>query len=127
METERRREKRYKSSEECSIFLSDGPDGLASSASMQGKLQAISFYGAGIILPAILIDRLHLAYAPQESETLTLQLSISPSSADKTLTIPCKMRWYNKKLDNEPYPFCLGLEFLTPLSTEQLKIIRGKK
>ena len=116
---------RYPCHGRAGLFLYNSNKGQAATATLFGQLRDISLFGAGLELPAILVDRTHLVYAPQENSNLLLQLAI-PMAEEQTFTFACQMRWYDKNLDNEIYPFLLGVEFTYPITTQELKMIRGK-
>ena len=121
MNKERRKEKRYASQASCRLFFV--ADNKETSAPLEGKLVDISLYGAGVRLANIIVDRLHLAYGAQDSPAKTLHITIT-LPGDEQLTVPCRVAWYNKELDNGRMPFRLGLEFLQAIDSDQLVRIR---
>ncbi|MEN8140021.1 MAG: PilZ domain-containing protein [Thermodesulfobacteriota bacterium] len=121
---ERRQHKRHKCRGNCSLYLSRRTDTTPTSSILSGRLQDISLASAGVSLGAILLDRTHLAYAADDEKDLTLQLEL-PVGEEKSIVVPCRMSWYNKELDDEIFPFRLGLTFLKNVSKEELLAIKN--
>lgn len=116
------REERYPCQGQAALFLAATTDETAVTERLQGRLLDISSSGASLALAEVITDRKHLAYAPMESDLLKLHIVLYME--DEEIILPVKTTWFNKKLDDEPLPFRIGMEFITPLTSEQLKKIR---
>lgn len=122
MGQERPRENRYPCHGTAALFLAATSKPATQTARLHGQLLDISTRGASLALAEIITDRKHLAYAPMESDLLKLYV-VLPMEGEETI-LPVKTTWFNKKLSEESLPFRIGLEFLTPITPEQLKKIR---
>ncbi len=117
---ERRQNKRHPCTGKIGIFLAEGEYGAQKSAILTGNLIDISMKGAGLSLPEILDGRVHLAYTAMESRELLLHI-ILYCPGGKEITLPAKPDWFNRSLSAHLTPFSLGVRFISPLKSEQLK------
>ncbi|MBU0680340.1 MAG: PilZ domain-containing protein [Proteobacteria bacterium] len=122
MTKDKPREERYPCHGTASLFLAAAIDPTARTKKLQGQLLDISCNGASLALAEIITDRKHLAYAPMESDLLKLYIVLNID--DEELIMPVTTTWFNKKLSEEILPFRIGIEFVTNLTSEQLKKIR---
>ena len=74
-------------------------------------------------LQEIMANRIHLALAPMETDTLKLNMTFCIGEQDQPLTIPARPIWFNKKIEQDIPPFRVGLKFVTPLSAHQVQEI----
>ncbi len=123
MTQEQQREERYPCHGKAGLFLADQNGHTALTEILHGQLLDISSRGASLALAEIITDRKHLAYAPMESDRYKLYIVLFLGD-DEELITPVKTTWFNKKLSEEISPFRIGMEFVTPLTSEQLKKIR---
>lgn len=119
MDIERRQNKRHPSTYKVGIFLARGEHGSAQSATLAGNLVDISAKGATLSLPEILDGQNHLAYTAMGSSSLILHVKLTHHNGQELL-LPAKPIWFNRSLSEHLTPFKLGIEFITPLSKEQL-------
>lgn len=119
---EQPREKRFACDGKADLFLTDKNYQTAMTERLHGQLLDISAKGASLALAEIITDRKHMAYTPMESDLFKLNLVLYIT--DEELVLPVKTIWFNKKISGEELPFRIGMEFLKPLSSEQLKKIR---
>jgi len=58
-----------------------------------------------------------------ETNTLKLNMTLRVNEQDEPLIIPARPAWFNKKIKPDIPPFRVGLEFVTPLSAQQVHIL----
>ncbi len=122
MSSEQPREKRFACNGRAGLFLTDKTGQTAMTERIHGQLLDISSNGASLALAEIITDRKHMAYTPMESDLF--RLSVVFYLDDEEIVLPAKTVWFNKKISGEELPFRIGMEFLQPISSEQLKKIR---
>jgi hypothetical protein len=122
-EQERRRESRVSSALRAGLFLGKDIDDPQATHVHWGQLITLSRLGAGIALDEIMADRVHLAFAPMESDELTLNLVVPLDNQETPLVIPVRPIWFNKEYAPDIPPFRIGIEFRPPLSSRQMKQI----
>ena len=122
MTQEQPREERFSCHGRAGLFLADKNAQNPLTERLYGKLLDISCNGASLALAEVINDRLHLAYGPMESDRLKLHIVLYID--DEELVIPVTPTWFNKKLSEDVLPFRIGMEFITPITSEQLKKIR---
>lgn len=123
MTNEQPREHRFPCQGQAALFLSDKNGHTTMSRRLHGRLVDISCHGASLALAGIITERLHLIYTPMESDRYHLRLILYMEEGE--LILPVQSIWFNKKINNEELPFRVGLKFLEPLTSEQLKKIQG--
>lgn len=116
------REERYPCHGKAGLFLADKNAETNMTERLYGQLLDISCSGASLALAEVITDRKHLAYAPMESDRLKLFIVLYLE--EEEFIVPVKTTWFNKKLSEEYLPFRIGMEFVTPITSEQLKKIR---
>lgn len=122
MTQEQPREERYPCHDKAGLFLAATNNPTAMTERLHGQLLDISCKGASLALAEVITDRKHLAYAPMESDLLKLYVVLYLE--DEELILPVRPTWFNKKLSEKILPFRIGMEFITPITSEQLKKIR---
>ena len=122
-EQEKPRKERFPCHGRAGLFLADSTGGIPVTERLHGELIDISCHGASLALSEIITDRKHMAYTPMESDEFTLYIVLYLE--DGELVVPVHTSWFNKKLSEEELPFRIGMEFLKPILTEQLKKIRA--
>lgn len=123
MTKEQQREERYPGQGKAGLFLVDRNAQAANPERLHGQLLDISCNGVSLALEAVITDRKHLAYAPMESDQFKLHIVFYLE--DNELIIPVHTTWFDKKLNEEKLPFRIGMEFVTPITSDQLKKIRA--
>lgn len=119
---DRRREQRHACSRPVGVYLARGPDGPAVSPVFEARLITLSLWGACIALNEIMAGSTHLAYGPMESNALQLTITFSTATGEP-LTVPSRPIWLDKIQDGEMPPFRIGVEFISPLTKEQLLLV----
>lgn len=121
IENERRQENRHSRIQQIGVYLSQGLDGAGISPVFSGQLLSISRSGAGIALDKIMSGSTHMVYGPMESDALQLNIIFSFQDSKKTITVPALPVWLDKKQSENIPPFHIGVEFIKPLTNEQLQ------
>lgn len=123
MSGERPRDQRFNCQGEAALYLCDANGHTAMTKRLMGSVVDISSTGVSVALAEVITERVHLVYGPMESNHLHLRIVFFLEESE--LVVPVRTVWFNKKINEEERPFRLGMEFLEPLTSDQLKKIRA--
>ncbi|MEN8191021.1 MAG: PilZ domain-containing protein [Thermodesulfobacteriota bacterium] len=127
MGRERRRQARYPTDIDGSLYLCGRRDGQRLSNSLDCRVVDFSRSGVGIISFKIFVDNQHFFYEALDSDEvlLTLKIATSRNSRDlAALTFLGRPVWFDRILDQESKPFKMGIEFLEKISDDEWKLLR---
>lgn len=135
MGKERRKQIRYTTDLNSSLYLGNGKNGSRISSSLDCRGVDFSRTGVGIITHKIFVDNQHFFYAALDSDEVVLVLEIAvPEKPNEptVLTFLGRPVWFDRLLDQEQKPFKMGIRFLEKVSDDNWRLLQqhgliGKK
>jgi hypothetical protein len=109
-----RRAKRFKVSQEITIFLRDTKKKLFLADPVLGNLIDISRYGARLSVPSICAGNCHLFYACNDDPAKIIHLEVRDRDEGERLVIPANPVWFDHVVSGPARHFEIGMEFLVP-------------
>ncbi|MFZ5760112.1 MAG: PilZ domain-containing protein [Thermodesulfobacteriota bacterium] len=107
-----------------SLFLCRGQGGDRISRPTPCRLRDLSRKGAGLLTHRVIVDNLHLFFAPLESTQIVLYLSLILPDGQEECTVATRPVWFDRRIDDEGQPFAMGIEFFEEMDGKLLERLR---
>ena len=89
---------------------------------LEGRIHNFSPCGAALTVATILLNGRHLFYTCQDSPDIGLELMFEFSGKEQTvINVPAAPVWFDRDLNSEKKQFVVGLEFLLPAKSKEIK------
>jgi hypothetical protein len=124
MTTDKRRAKRISVELPVRVYLFDNKGKTRLGDALAGCIKDFSPLGAALTVDTILLNGKHLFYYCQDNPDIVLELAFEISSGpEEIITIPAVPVWFDRDLDSDKKKFDVGLKFLAPARSPEIKIL----
>lgn len=124
MTTEKRRAKRISVELPVRVYLFDNKRKTRIGDALAGCIKDFSPLGAALTVDTILLNGKHLFYYCQDNPDIVLELAFEISSGpEEIITVPAVPVWFDRDLDSDKKKFDVGLKFLAPGRSPEIKIL----
>ncbi|MFZ5766815.1 MAG: PilZ domain-containing protein [Thermodesulfobacteriota bacterium] len=107
-----------------SLFLCRGKGGERISRPIPCRLRDLSRKGAGLLIHLVIVDNLHLFFAPLESTQIVLYLGLVLPDGQEEYAVATRPVWFDRRIDDEGQPFAMGIEFFEEMDGKLLERLR---
>lgn len=127
MASDKRCYKRISGELSVTVYLFDNKAKTRLGEGLAGRINNFSPAGAALTVATISPNGKHLFYTCQDNPDIILQLVFEPGeSQEYSITVPAAPVWFDRDLDSEKKQFVVGLEFLIPATSQEIKILCRK-
>jgi len=122
MTSDKRRFKRISVEIPVKVYFGDNKGKKRLGEPLEGRIHNFSPCGAALTVATILLNGRHLFYTCQDSPDIRLELVFEFSGKEQTvINVPAAPVWFDRDLDSEKKQFVVGLEFLMPAKSKEIK------
>lgn len=122
MTSDKRRFKRISVELPVTVYFFDNKGKTRLGDAIAGRINNFSPVGAALTVASILLDGKHLFYTCQDNPGIMLELVFALDEKDgKIINVPAAPVWFDRDLDSDKKQFVIGLEFLLPPKSKEIK------
>ena len=122
MTSDKRRFKRISVELPVKVYFLDNKGKKRLGEPLDGRIHNFSPCGAALSVATILLNDRHLFYTCQDNPDILLELVFELSGKEQTvINVPAAPVWFDRNLDSEKKQFVVGLEFLLPAKSKEIK------
>lgn len=123
MTSDKRRFKRISVEIPVKVYFLDNKEKKRLGEPLEGSIYNFSPCGAALlIVGTILLNGRHLFYTCQDSPDIRLELVFEFRGKEQAvINVPAAPVWFDRDLDSEKKKFVVGLEFLLPAKSKEIK------
>ncbi len=123
MTSDKRRFKRISVEIPVKVYFLDNKEKKRLGEPLEGRIYNFSPCGAALLtVGTILLNGRHLFYTCQDSPDIRLELVFEFRGKEQTvINVPAAPVWFDRDLDSEKKQFVVGLEFLLPAKSKEIK------
>ena len=104
------------------VYLFDNKGKTRLGEPLDARVKDFSPVGAALNVATIQLNGRHLFYTCQDNPEMIIELVFELSeSPEETIAVPARPVWFDMDLDSDKRQFVVGLEFLIPAKSQEIK------
>jgi len=122
MTSDKRRFKRISVELPVRVYLFDKKGKVRLGEPLSGRVKDFSPVGTALNVATIQLDGRHLFYTCQDNPEIIIELVFElDDNQEKIIKVPATPVWFDRDLDSDKKQFVIGLEFLLPPKSKEIK------
>jgi len=122
MSIEKRRFRRISVELPVAVHLVDQRKKIRLGDALEARIKNFSPVGAALTVGTIQLEGKHLFYTCQDNTDIIIELIFNlGQTGEETIKVPAAPVWFDRNLDSEKKQFVIGLEFLLPAKSREIK------
>lgn len=122
MPKDKRRFKRISVELPVTVYLFDKKEKIRLGEPLSGRVKDFSPVGAALNVATIQLNGRHLFYTCQDNPDISLELVFElDKNQEKIINVTAAPVWFDRDLDSDKKQFVIGLEFLIPAKSREIK------